>query len=66
VPVLLDGTTMPEVEQLPEDMRMLTRRQAEFIEYRTFDADISRLIRRLGLSKEKDVTDRNTRWWWSR
>jgi len=35
IPVLLDGAPMPDVEQLPEDMRELVRRQAEFVEYRT-------------------------------
>ena len=51
VPVLLEGAPMPEEDQLPEDMRMLVRRQAEFVEYRTFDADVDRLIKRLGLGK---------------
>jgi hypothetical protein len=60
VPVLLDGTPMPEVDQLPEDMRMLTRKQAEIVAYNTFETDVDRLIRRLGLSKAKDVTDPNT------
>jgi hypothetical protein len=53
IPVLLDGARMPDEEQLPEDMRMLARRQAEFVEYRTFDADVDRLIRKLGFGKEK-------------
>jgi TIR domain-containing protein len=60
VPVLLDGTPMPEVDQLPEDMRMLTRKQAEIVAYHTFETDVNRLIRKLGLSKAKDVTDPNT------
>jgi hypothetical protein len=51
VPVLLDGAPMPDMEQLPEDMRKLARRQAEFVAYRTFDADVDRLIRRLGFGK---------------
>ena len=59
VPVLLDGAPMPKMDQLPEDMRMLVRRQAEFVEYRTFDTDVDRLIRRLGLSKAKDVNPNN-------
>jgi hypothetical protein len=49
VPVLLDGTSMPDAEHLPEDMKGLVRRQAEFVEYRTFDADVERLIKDLGL-----------------
>jgi TIR domain len=55
IPVLLDGARMPDVEQLPEDMRKLVRRQAEFVEYRTFDADVDRLIRRLGFGKAKNA-----------
>ena len=51
VPVLLEGAPMPEVNQLPEDMRMLVRKQAEFVEYRTFDTDVDRLIKRLGFGK---------------
>jgi TIR domain len=52
VPVLLDGASMPEADQLPENMRMLVRRQAEFVEYRSFDTDVNRLIKRLGLAKQ--------------
>jgi hypothetical protein len=51
VPVLLDGALMPDEDQLPADMRTLSRKQAEFVAYRTFDADVDRLIGRLGLAK---------------
>jgi hypothetical protein len=44
---------MPDEEQLPEEMRMLARRQAEFVEYRTFDEDVDRLSRKLGFGNEK-------------
>jgi hypothetical protein len=47
VPVLLDGTPMPEEDQLPDDMKGLLIRQAEFIDYRTFDSDVQRLIKKL-------------------
>ena len=50
VPVLLDGASMPDAEHLPEDMKRLVRRQAEFVEYRTFDADVERLIKELRLA----------------
>jgi TIR domain len=53
VPVLLEGAQMPKADQLPEDMRMLVRRQAEFVGYLSFDTDVDRLIRRLGFGKEK-------------
>ena len=49
VPVLLDRTPMPDVNLLPEDLKELVDRQAEFVEYRTFDTDVKRLIRKLGL-----------------
>ena len=51
VPVLLDGTAMPDVDLLPDDLKEIVNRQAEFVEYRTFDADVERLIRRLKLSQ---------------
>jgi TIR domain len=51
VPVLFDRTPMPDPGQLPEDIRGLVRRQAEFVEFRTFDADVARLIKRLGLGQ---------------
>ena len=51
VPVLIDGTPMPDIGLLPDDLKGLVDRQAEFVEYRTFDADVERLIRKLGLSQ---------------
>jgi formylglycine-generating enzyme required for sulfatase activity len=50
VPVLLDGTPLPDSDLLPDDLKELVDRQAEFVEYRTFDADVERLIKRLGLA----------------
>ncbi|MEO1609781.1 MAG: SUMF1/EgtB/PvdO family nonheme iron enzyme [Pseudomonadota bacterium] len=47
VPVLLDGTAMPGSDELPDDLKKLPRRQAEFVEYRTFDHDVQRLIAKL-------------------
>jgi hypothetical protein len=51
VPVLIDGTPMPDIDLLPDDLKGLVDRQAEFVEYRTFDADVERLIRKLKLSQ---------------
>jgi cytoskeletal protein RodZ len=48
VPVLLDGAGLPEEAALPDDIKGLLYRNAEFVEYRTFDADVQRLIRKLG------------------
>lgn len=49
VPVLLDGAALPEPERLPDDLKELVDRQAELVEYRSFDADVERLIRKLRL-----------------
>jgi hypothetical protein len=47
VPVLIDGAPLPHAAQLPAELKELCDRQAEFIEYRTFDADVERLIKKL-------------------
>ncbi len=49
-PVLLDGAALPQAHQLPDDLKELCDRQAAFVEYRTFDADVERLIKKLRLS----------------
>jgi hypothetical protein len=53
VPVLLEPASMPEANQLPEEMRMLVRRQVEIVGYRSFNADVDRLIQKLGFAKSK-------------
>lgn len=57
VPVLVDGTEMPESELLPDDIKELAERQAEVVEFRTFDADVALLIRKLiaGLTGEHEL-----------
>jgi TIR domain len=47
VPVLLDGAAVPDRDQLPDDLKNLARRNAEFVDYRTFDDDVKRLITKL-------------------
>jgi len=47
VPVLLDGAPMPDPQQLPDDLKELVYRHAEFVEYTRFDDDVARLIRKL-------------------
>ncbi len=49
VPVVLDGTPLPDVDLLPDDLKELADRQAEFVNYLTFDTDVARLIRKLRL-----------------
>lgn len=57
VPVLLDGAPMPEAERLPGDLKELADRQAELVEFRTFDADAQRLIRKLRVGEDRSVVD---------
>jgi hypothetical protein len=52
VPILVDGAPIPDVDLLPDDLKDLVDRQAEWLEYRTFDADVERIIRKLRLNRE--------------
>jgi formylglycine-generating enzyme required for sulfatase activity len=58
VPVLLDDTPMPDIKFLSDDLKGLVDRQAEFVEYRTFDTDVERLIRKLGLNQSVGGTNK--------
>jgi len=53
VPVLLDGAPMPDPDRLPDEIRELVDRQAEFVEFRTFEPDVDRLIRKLRLTETR-------------
>jgi len=53
VPVLLDDAPLPETDQLPNDLRNLFDRQAEFISFRTFDDDVKRLITKLAIKSRQ-------------
>lgn len=55
VPVLLDAAEMPTAAELPDDVKALRRRHAEFVDFRTFDADVQRLIKRLKIGKEIEL-----------
>ena len=55
VPVLLDGAPLPQAHQLPDDLKELCDRHAELVEYRTFDADVERLIRSCGLAASRQA-----------
>jgi hypothetical protein len=56
VPVMLDGAEIPDEAQLPDDIKGLLSRNAEFVEYRTFDADVQRLLRKLGVGGSAQQT----------
>ena len=47
VPVVLDATPLPRVEELPGDLKPLARRNGERLEHESFDSDVERLIRNL-------------------
>ena len=51
VPVLLDATGMPTAAELPDDIKALRRKHAEFVDFRTFDVDVQRLIKKLKIGK---------------
>jgi hypothetical protein len=55
VPVLLDATEMPAAAQLPDDIKGLQRRHAGLIDFRTFDADLQRLIERLRVGEKIEL-----------
>ena len=51
VPVLIDGTSLPDAGLLPDELKDLIDRQAEFVEFRTFEEDVERLISKLELGR---------------
>src|SRR5688572_25051088 len=44
VPVLVEGAAMPPANELPENIRALTRRHAVSVRDETWDADVDRLV----------------------
>ena len=57
IPVLLDAARMPDAAELPDDIKALRRLNAEFVDFRTFDADVERLIATLGAIKSAGKSD---------
>jgi hypothetical protein len=51
VPVLLEGAPIPIEHDLPDDLKELVHRNAEYIVHRTVDTDVQRLIKKLGLAR---------------
>jgi hypothetical protein len=47
IPILLDGTTMPKAEQLPPDIKALSKRNALPIRHASFNTDIAPLVHSL-------------------
>jgi hypothetical protein len=57
IPVLVDGASMPELVELPDDLQLLRRRNALEISHARFDADLRRLIATLERVFEKFKTE---------
>ncbi|MEM1151436.1 MAG: toll/interleukin-1 receptor domain-containing protein [Pseudomonadota bacterium] len=53
VPILLGGATMPEAEDLPDDLKPLARRNAVNLGRASFKHDMEQLMAGLGLSKKR-------------
>ncbi len=60
IPVLLDGTTMPSEESLPDNLKSLVRRQALELRHTRFAADADAIVHAL----EAVVPRRSVPWAW--
>jgi hypothetical protein len=47
IPILLDGTSVPKADQLPEDLKELALRNGLNVHHASFHADLDKLIREL-------------------
>lgn len=63
VPVLLDNVDMPSVDELPENMKLLARRNGVELNRKTFERDVERLVSGLPISStaELDSADNSGR-----
>lgn len=43
VPILIEGAEMPEIDTLPADLKLVTRRNALALDFRHFDTEVNRL-----------------------
>ncbi len=50
LPLLLDGTPMPQAAQLPADLQALTQRHALPLAHLHYDADIARVVKAIGVT----------------
>ena len=62
VPVLVEGMSMPRAEDLPEDIRALSRRQAVSLRDETWSADVDRLVAALPGDERPAVARGRLRW----
>ena len=63
IPVLVQGAAAPSSENLPEDLRMLSRRQAIEVSDNRWDFDVGELIKTIEKSLK---TKYPLRFWWSK
>lgn len=61
IPVLLDGTSMPAEEALPEPLRALARRNAVEIRHSRFASDMERLVEAIRTTLGETGASRTTR-----
>ncbi|MCR9271126.1 MAG: toll/interleukin-1 receptor domain-containing protein [Hyphomonadaceae bacterium] len=60
VPVLLDGAPFPSPDQLPEELKPLSRRNGVPVQRLSFDADVARMINGLPISSDLRFRNRST------
>lgn len=61
IPVLVDGASMPRSSDLPDDLKILARRNALEISHDSFDADSGRLVSAIERALEKADDERKRR-----
>ena len=61
IPVLVDGALMPRSSDLPDDLKLLARRNAVEVSHSRFNADLGRLIAALERVLEKADAERKQR-----
>jgi TIR domain-containing protein len=61
IPVLVDGAVMPSSTELPEDLKLLVRRNALRITDTSFDGDCQRLVGAIKLVLEKAAAEEQER-----
>ena len=63
VPVLVDGARMPTPTELPQNLILLTRPQAELLRIESFETDAAKIAKRIRSEMGRQRTGRNA-WLW--
>jgi hypothetical protein len=61
IPVLVDGASMPRSSEVPDDLKLLLRRNAVEVSHNRFNTDLGRLIAALERVLEKSHVESNQR-----